>query len=392
MLKLWMPMNKDLRNQGLKLTYPSGGGELVDDDRFGKVWHTSSSSLIDTGLQLADWNWTQTAVGFGGWLKFNLNDVRTASAGTYTSTNRNTTTNIFGHGMYAGYSIDVISNDLYNGGVLNSLQIRAVARDSGAYAYTAQKAIVFDEWHHYYAQFNPSQKKIEMWVDGELFSSGEAPSMKLTAADNTFKINQAGIWGGNGILKNLPFYVHDVRLYNGMLSESSIKGLAKGIVFGVDEWANFLDTINILPPTISGSNISNSYGWDKNLHKDAISVTNASVGCNMGVQSAGTGYHAMWQNIDGIPTIVFNDINSQFGEGYRHRWLGVSFYGFSIPSGSEYTISMDAKASFDGKTITSGIYYKPSPSHSNQFYDGLNGKSITTEWKRYYWHYNSLIF
>lgn len=79
-----MPMNKDLRNQGLKLTYPSGGGELVDDDRFGKVWHTSSASNIDTALSAPEWDYSSNPVSFGGWLRFDMDEVRAASTYTYT--------------------------------------------------------------------------------------------------------------------------------------------------------------------------------------------------------------------------------------------------------------------------------------------------------------------
>lgn len=390
MIKLWMPMNKDLRNQGLKLTFPTGGGEIVNDNRFGKVWHTSSASSIDTLLPFDDWNWTQKTVGFGGWLKFNLNDVRFASAATYTSTNKNMTTNIFGHGVYAGYSLDVTSNYLYPSNPLTTLKMQACARDSGGYAYTAEKTIVFDEWHHVYVQFKPSVKTIEMYYDGEFFSSGRTDGMKLTANTNTFKINYPGIWGGNGITKSIPFYVHDVILCDQEINATDIKMLYNGKVFDIKGCNIYPSVSNLAPYPRVLRNAD--YGWDASLHPNAVVVDGYSGGYNSGVQSAETGYHAYWTLIDGIPTIVYKDINSQFGAGYKHRWLGVNgCYNLTgkIGASTKYTISMEAKADVAGKQISTGLYYRPHASISNAFRDGCTAKSLTTDWKRYYWHYTT---
>ena len=72
-----------------------------------------------------------------------------------------------------------------------------------------------------------------------------------------------------------------------------------------------------------------------------------------------TGYHAYWKLIDDIPTIVFQDKNSEVGQ--IHRWLGISGGGLTtsqIYNGVTYTVSFDAKADVAGKVVTSGLYYK----------------------------------
>ena len=82
-------------------------------------------------------------------------------------------------------------------------------------------------------------------------------------------------------------------------------------------------------------------------------------------------------------------MNSTIGQ--THRWLGVSNWGMAgkVSPSQKYTISMEARADVDGKQISSGMYYRRTSSESYNFYDGCTTKTLTKEWKRYYWHYTA---
>jgi hypothetical protein len=101
-----------------------------------------------------------------------------------------------------------------------------------------------------------------------------------------------------------------------------------------------------------------SPGWDSSKHPNAIAVGGGwSNGYNGGVNTPTIGYHACWELIDNIPTMVFRDLNSEVG--LSHRWLGISSKNFKdiIAENSTYTISFDAKASVPNKLIECGCYY-----------------------------------
>ena len=71
----------------------------------------------------------------------------------------------------------------------------------------------------------------------------------------------------------------------------------------------FENTSNILSYPTPGNSAA-SAGWDATLHSKAIYVSNFSSGYNGGVTNPTQGFHAHWQLIDNIPTIVFPNLNS----------------------------------------------------------------------------------
>ena len=177
-------------------------------------------------------------------------------------------------------------------------------------------------------------------------------------------------------------YLQDFRVYDHALSPREAKLLAQGLILHLPlKDGSMENTTNLAPyPSYNGTP---NREWEATLHTKAIKVTGGwSDGYNGGVSSSASGYHAHWELVDGIPTIVFPDINSSLGLG--HRWLGINLSGMqtNIKAGVTYTVSFDAKATVEGLYMSSGLYYKYG-SNSHNFHDTKEYIALSTNWKRY---------
>lgn len=228
MLSIWMPCTKDIRNQGLVYSQPTGNYEVVNDNQRGKVVHTTSATAIDTLIKSTEgWDMSTGSCGFGAWLKFNLNEMKFASAYTYTSSVSGIRNVVLGYNSYGGFSFDFSSNNIYTSGEFTSASIQPHFRFGGVYVQTTGKNVVFDEWHHWYLQYVKERNSIEFYYDGVFFSSASTTSVTISTLAKNFKVNDNTVWGGNGAGKYLPYYVSDVRVYNHRLSADEIKEIYK---------------------------------------------------------------------------------------------------------------------------------------------------------------------
>lgn len=184
-------------------------------------------------------------------------------------------------------------------------------------------------------------------------------------------------------------YINDFRVYNHCLSPREVQYIAAGLIAHYPLKDGGIEaTTNLAPYPTPGTTITP--GWDVNLHPNAISVSSWASGYNSGVSNPQIGYHAYWKIIDGIPTMVFPDINNTLSLG--HRWLGISVGGFQkkIGPSTTYTISFDAKANIEGKKVSTGYYYRVTGASSNNFHDGKKSIALTTAWKRYSFTFTTL--
>ena len=181
---------------------------------------------------------------------------------------------------------------------------------------------------------------------------------------------------------------YDFRIYDHILSQKEISELSKGLILHYKLSNPYMEgTTNLAGDCHKTGDYNPS--WDASKHPNAISVYSWSGGYNSGVDDPTHGYHAMWNLIDGIPTIVFQDKNSVIGQ--THRWLGISGgLGIGqITSNTTYTVSFDARADIDGKSVASGLYYRKQASGSYSFWDGCPQFGLTTQWKRYSYTYTT---
>lgn len=144
---------------------------------------------------------------------------------------------------------------------------------------------------------------------------------------------------------------------------------------------------NILPTIYSATYTPVTAAWDTTKHEGAINVPNWTNGYNGGVTNPAIGYHAMWKLIDDIPTLIFQNHNSEINQ--QNRWIGVSSstINATFTAGLQYTLSYD-QMTIDtlGGYTTGGRYYKQNSSGSNSFHDGcpqIGKNTVLNKWERF---------
>ena len=238
-----------------------------------------------------------------------------------------------------------------------------------------------DEWCHIVVVKNGST--CSMFVNGQPASGRATATTSIVPALNASSILSIGGNGSNSSWECCEGDISDVRIYNHALTIKEIKELSRALVLHYTfDNSSFEGTTNyVLYPTPSSA--VGAVGWDVSRHPDAIYVSGWNCGYNSGVGSPAVGYHAMWNMVDGIPTIVFQNKNSEVG--LSGRWMGVSG-GISsdvdsaLP-GRTVTISFEAKGNVSGMKVAAGLYYTIGT--STNFHGGYPAHDITTEWRRY---------
>ena len=202
-LQVWLPLTKDLRQQGLSnttvtnngATYSSTGGKLGGCYYFNNTyaWSTLDYSSFDTVFSVAFWYKIGTA--------FSGNRHLVCLANTYGWANL-----IF---TCVATSTSTFSFNIGNG----STSDRAL---------TCPQTV--GSWQHIVFTFN--NKSAKVYVNGVLYSSGTYsinPDWSKTQ-----KIGLGGTPAGQEICSTL--YLNDVRVYNHCLSPMEVKQLSQGLV------------------------------------------------------------------------------------------------------------------------------------------------------------------
>ena len=235
-------------------------------------------------------------------------------------------------------------------------------------------------WYHIAFSYNGDTSKLSLYLNGE-FKQEYITTYRSDSINSTI---------------TLPYgdtrYINDFRIYDHCLSPKEVKEISKGLVLHYPLNDAYVDgTSNLFTYPTPGSSCTNSYEWDKILHKDAISVSGWSSGYNGDVGNPSTVYHAHWIMMDGLPTMRFPYITNSLGQ--TPEWLGISgrfrLQPSDFISGIKYTVSFDAKADENNSAISCGLYYKRNSSENWKFYDGNRTTTLTTNWKRYSVTYTS---
>lgn len=377
-LQVWLPLNRDVRNLGLKMS--SGLSDL------GTITNYSRKSTSAESLNYRPYT-SNGSISFGAWFKFNKTEISTkVNSLSYTSDATSATGNLIGNSNYGGMGLIWTTNNIYSSGSFTTLYVASAIRSNTiGIKFTGSIQIPFDEWVHLFYIYD-RQGYLYLFINGELKSklSGVAATDIST---NSLFLNLDRIHAGNGPTTSIPFLVSDLRIYDHALSTKEVKEISMGCIlhYPCNDILNE-STVNYCPYPTPGSAVG-AIGWDQSKHPNAIWVSGFGSGYNGGVSNPSKGYHAMWNIMDGIPTIVLNDKNSEIGQ--IHRWLGINTYDFrnyyTLSKGVTYTISFEAKSTVNGKCISGGFWYQKNgqTNGSGNFNDGRFYKYVTTEWGKY---------
>ena len=356
-LQVWLPLNGDLHNQGLS--------NQTNNITSTPNWHTPgkiSSTSLYTNTQ-------QTTMHFPG-----LEGVSTYSVAYWLYVPSDATITDWAD-MFGIYFVcndgttsverDEVRNADYPGQHAYHL---AKSANEGSNTYTyyglGNRNHSSNTWAHYVLTKDNNYAKL--YINGTLINSYAA---------NLFE-NAPRVMNGNVYLgmSGCEAYLNDFRIYDHVLSLKEIEELSKGLILHYkldDPYVESTTNLLVSPYSTSLVFIEFDKPWDSSKHSNAIRpATGWSDGYNSGVSEPTTGYHAMWNIIENIPTIVFQNHNSEINK--QGRWLGISTsISTLISANTIYTLSWEQKSidSLGGYT-TGGLYYKLTSSSSQAFNDG----------------------
>lgn len=235
-LILWIPGNNGiLFNQGLTDYLPTSSGYTSDNSgKLGKCLHITGP--LWTNVPFSKWDYkdnTGHSISFGGWFKFNYNEVLNKIATlTYNTNSRSPSTNLLGWNSYGGFSVEAGTTNEYTTTPtsINSLKIYTYLRDKTSGQDTSNicfignnETIKWDEWFHIMITYNHETKTIKCYLNNTLVSTQIITRAITNVTENQFGVNIHNTAGGNGPSTNFPMYINDIRLYTKCLTEKEIK-------------------------------------------------------------------------------------------------------------------------------------------------------------------------
>jgi hypothetical protein len=347
-LRVWLPLNGSLENQGISNVTITNTGATVDSaGKIGSCYSFTTSKLIQCVL---DKSITSINNSVACWVKFNS----LPASGAYVCL-------LKAGGVGSGYSTGTII--LW----LEGSQMYVTVK--GANPATADKVshpFTTGIWYHLVATYDGSVAKI--YSNGMEIYSKSVVSTGTYTTITSFLVganNAAGATSTPNPNYGLNGYINDARFYDHALSVKEVRELARGLMvhYKLDMDQSTEPTTNLGGTSINYSNMTygNAYGastWGG----DAGTVTYyATGGFNNGPYKV---YHKTATGTGGIYKKTANDI--------------------TITSGKTYTVSAYIKAS---RSFTESHYgfniNGVAGSDSNHYITSGVSLSITTEWKRF---------
>ena len=234
-VRVWLPLNGDLRNQGLDYEYQSSSTNYIinNNGKIGKCILTTN--LIDTTVPSSVWDFTTKNISFGGWIKINKQQLLT-KIGTkdYTSTYFSCGGTVFGYDSYGGLSIRWQTNNIYQNQQLTNVNIFIHLRNSSSQTVqSGTYTIPFDTWTHVFCIFDRTHSRFYLYINGILNKTNSFTPSAFESGNirqGNFCISKAEWHGGNGFAISGPWYINDVRIYDHALSEFEIKRISQGLI------------------------------------------------------------------------------------------------------------------------------------------------------------------
>ena len=205
-LQVWLPLNGDLHNQGLKNIKPVGNGVILDTNgKIGSCYSFNGSNSISINAVVLP---SQTpAWSFTCW--FYLSDTTMTTASCFFSERIGTNS--------TGYTIFIYP------------KTGKILVDDGMRWEITPQTFTQNTWYHLAITRNSSGKKL--YINGELKGSTSTIGNTTTVNTNGCLIglaqsSSALATGNQGIKGKL----NDIRIYNHCLSQKEIKEISKGLI------------------------------------------------------------------------------------------------------------------------------------------------------------------
>lgn len=331
-LQVWLPLDGDLRNQGLdgsKIPSLMGSGITYTEGKIGQAAtfpNNCNSCIHMPGLRL------QTG-SFAAWLKVN------------------------GAGGSSRQCLISEGRDSYNDGVEIYTSQAGTTLYFKAHEKILSTTIELNKWYHIVGTFG--NQKIQLFLNGELKSSNTYTTdmtyqyaSDLTLGKMSYFYNStSNYFAFNGKL-------NDVRIYDHALSYKEVKELAKGLIL---HYRLSKPMPNLLKNGAFTSLTTGNTGLGTGIYATSWG------GYNNGISNPTTNYHAcIDQNTFGYPVYMYNETNGS------RNWKGISqsISKNLIEGSTDYIFSCDVYQTLSGGKIFGGFYYKKTGATSSSFASG----------------------
>ena len=301
-LQVWLPLTKDLRQQGLSnVTVTNNGATYESSGKLGGCYNLTNGPINITNLP----NPTSISVAF--WFK------RTA----------NTNTRQFMFTAWSGVTCELTTD----GKPTFAVYRNSYPTITGPTAITTSTG-----WIHYCGTFSPIEG-MKMYLNGELVAS----NTNTTAISWSTTTGQIGKYGSYA---SMSAQMDDFRLYDHALSQMEVKELAKGLILHYPLNRQGWGQENLLKNTNFDSNFISSLVVNNGINLDQWRNENANVSLSMDGQYVKLHYEAS---------------TSRYGIHYEIA-LEPGTYTYSITAGGRMTCTFGPATNWpSANNITTNI-------------------------------------
>ena len=210
-LRVWLPLNGDLKNNGIEdVTITNNGATVDNNGKIGKCYYFNGSSYIDTGCT--------ESIGTGDF---------TISVWVYITQAGKTYQCIVGNKSTGAASVGFAL--YWNPNQKKFLWSTADGTSATEiWSMNTFDDIIYDSWHHIVMIRNSNDSKIGyFYLDGIREEIASTPSIRNITSANTIKI-------GSVYPTSTSYYftgkIDDLRIYDHALSETEIKKISQGLI------------------------------------------------------------------------------------------------------------------------------------------------------------------
>ena len=342
-LQVWLPLNGDLRNNGLtNATITNSGATINDNGKFGKCY---SFDGTNDKIQISNAP-TPSDVSVAMWFK------------------RNATTNTrqFLYTQWQGITLELDT--------ANKVTCSVYSNGSQCGYCRSNDTITVDSgWVHICFVFK-NGTGTKLYINGSQISYATL-STPIAWNSTTGNIGYFSTY--------LNACVNDFRIYDHALSLKEIKEISKGLVLHYPLSKSGFGNDNLLINTHFDTRYSQTTGWDTT--KNGTLLANSWGGYNSGVNNQGTVYHAHLKEVN-------NEYVYEYIKTASESWLGISQGGLQskLVAGNTYTFSWEQYCVEGNNYSHGGLYYYKTGASSASFHIGSfsgNSGRVLNKWQKY---------